>query len=115
MSEYCSRYQRSTELIGRRWASSVLRVLLLHPRRFNEILHAIPGLSDRLLSERLRDLEEAGLVTKTLASGQGAHVEYALTEPGRDLGQVVVALRGWVDKWMPQEGWPNVNSNSSPN
>jgi DNA-binding HxlR family transcriptional regulator len=92
-------------MIGRKWASSILRTLLIKPRRFNEILHAIPGLSDRLLTERLRDLEEAGLVRRTLAAGT-AHVEYDLTPAGQGLGHVVTALRSWVEEWMPPEGWP---------
>jgi DNA-binding HxlR family transcriptional regulator len=106
LTEYCSRYHRAAELIGRRWASSILRALLVRPRRFGELMHAIPGLSDRLLSERLRDLEEAGLVKRSVAAGHGAHVEYGLTAAGRDLGQVVNALRSWVQEWMPAEGWP---------
>jgi DNA-binding HxlR family transcriptional regulator len=94
-------------MIGRRWAASVLRALLVKPRRFNELLHTIPGLSDRLLTERLRDLEEAGLVKRSLAAG---HVEYCLTAAGRDLGQVVSALRSWVQEWMPAEGWPKIEN-----
>lgn len=107
MSDYCARYHRAAEMIGRRWAPSILRALLVRPRRFNELLHAIPGLSDRLLTERLRELEEAGLVQRTVRPGRPVQVEYSLTEPGQDLGKVVAALREWTNRWMPPEGWPS--------
>jgi len=94
-------------MIGKRWAPSILRVLLVHPRRFNELLHSIPGISDRLLTERLRELEESGLVRRTVTHQRPVQVEYSLTAPGRDLGHVIVALRAWTDKWVPQEGWPS--------
>lgn len=106
MPEFCARYHRAAEMLGRRWAPSVLRALLVRPHRFNELLHAIPGLSDRLLTERLRDLEQAGLVSRNVLAGRPVQVEYALTEPGRDLSQVIVALREWTNRWMPTEGWP---------
>ncbi len=106
LTDYCARYHRAAELIGRRWASSILRVLIVKPRRFNELLHAIPGLSDRLLTERLRDLEEAGLVQRSPTTSPGAFVEYRLTPAGTSLGQVVAALKSWVEEWMPAEGWP---------
>lgn len=107
MPEYCARYHRASELIGRRWAPSVLRALLVRPHRFNELLHTIPGISDRLLTERLRDLEEAGLVRRHVSQGRPVVVEYSLTQPGTDLGHVVVALRDWTLRWMPADGWPS--------
>jgi len=106
MSDFCARFHRVSGMIGKRWAPSILRVLLVRPRRFNELLHSIPGISDRLLTERLRDLEESGLVLREVTHGRPVQVEYSLTEPGRDLGHVVVALREWTEKWMPSEGWP---------
>ncbi|RYG42430.1 transcriptional regulator [bacterium] len=106
MPEYCSRYHRASEMVGRRWAPSILRALLVRPHRFNELLHTIPGVSDRLLTERLRDLEEAGLVLRHVSTGRPVYVEYSLTEAGADLGRVVGALRDWAIRWMPPEGWP---------
>ncbi len=111
-SEYCSRYHRASEMLGRRWAPSILRALLVKPQRFNELLHIVQGVSDRLLTERLRDLEEAGLVHRHVSTGRPVVVEYSLTEAGQDLGQVVDALRNWVVKWMPTEGWPDSPSQS---
>ena len=106
LTDFCSRYHRASEMLGRRWAPSIIRALLVKPQRFNELLHIVQGVSDRLLTERLRDLEEAGLVRRTVSTGRPVVVEYSLTEAGRDLGQVVTAMREWVVKWMPTEGWP---------
>lgn len=106
LTDYCSRYHRASELIGRRWAPSIIRALLVKPHRFNELLHTVKGVSDRLLTERLRELEEAGLVRRSVSTGRPVVVEYSLTAPGHDLGHVVTAMREWVVKWMPSEGWP---------
>lgn len=91
----CPHYHEAVELIGRRWTGAILAVLLQAdgPRRFNEIAQAVPDLSDRLLAERLKQLEERGLVVKR----DGA---YALTEMGRDLQPAVAQLRAWGQRWL---------------
>ncbi len=89
------------ELIGRRWTGVILRVLINGPHRFNALLAAVPGLSDRLLSERLRELEAEGIVTRRVLPGPPVKVEYELTEQGRDLEQVIRAISAWAEKWLP--------------
>ena len=96
--EPCPLYHDAVELIGRRWTGAILAVLLQNgPLRFRQIAQAVPDLSDRLLSERMRELESRGLVVRTeLRAG----VQYALTEMGRDLDTAVGELRTWAQRWL---------------
>ncbi len=91
----CPYYHEAVELIGRRWTGAIVAVLLAEdePLRFNEIAAAIPQLSDRLLAERVRELEQRGLVVKR---DDG----YALTEMGRTLRPAVEALSAWARRWL---------------
>ncbi len=98
----CPRFHHAVELIGRRWTGAVVRVLLPGPRRFNELLAAIPGISDRLLTERLRELEGAGLLERRVESGSPVKVVYELTCPGHELQEPLDALGHWAEKWLPQ-------------
>jgi DNA-binding HxlR family transcriptional regulator len=101
ISAYCEHYQAVIELIGRRWVGSILRALMSHGSlRFNELLALIPGISDRLLTERLRDLCREGLVERAPAPGLSAiAVQYRLTEAGRDLEGVVRSVSAWTHRW----------------
>jgi DNA-binding HxlR family transcriptional regulator len=101
LTEFCPRYHHAMELIGRRWTGAILRVLINGPHRFNEMLATIPGLSDRLLSERLRELEAEGLVLRHVLPGPPVRVEYSLSERGYDLEQVIRAIAAWSEKWLP--------------
>jgi DNA-binding HxlR family transcriptional regulator len=97
----CSRYHHAVELIGRRWSGAILSVLLRGPQGFNEMLAAVPGLSDRLLTERLRELETEGLVRRTVLPGPPVRVSYELTDSGADLEPVIVDLSRWAERWVP--------------
>ena len=97
---FCPRFQFTVELIGRRWVGAVLRTLLGEPRRFNEILAAIPGLSDRLLTERLRELETLGIVQRTVHAERPVRVTYELTECGRSLEPIVQQIGSWAEAWV---------------
>jgi DNA-binding HxlR family transcriptional regulator len=93
----CPYYHQAVELIGRRWTGAILAVLLDHDElRFGQIAEAVPDLSDRLLAQRVKELEERGLITK---KHDGA---YALTDMGRDLEPAVDALQGWGQRWLTQ-------------
>ncbi len=74
--------------------------MLARPRCFNEFLAAVPGLSDRLLTERLRELESEGLVRRTVISGPPVRVSYELTESGKDLEPAILALGKWAERWV---------------
>jgi len=97
---FCPRFQYAIELIGRRWIGAILRVLVAGPARFNAIMTAVPGLSDRLLTERLRELEREGLVTRTVSPDRPIRVTYALTECGRSLSDIICRVGSWAERWV---------------
>jgi DNA-binding HxlR family transcriptional regulator len=94
----CTRYQQAAELVGRRWSAAVIRCALDGPVRFTEIRAAVPGLSARLLAERLRELEGAGILER-LALNAPSVTAYQLTPKGRGLTRVVRELQAWADEW----------------
>jgi DNA-binding HxlR family transcriptional regulator len=101
MSEFCNYYASLMDLLGRRWMGVILRVLMSGPHRFSEILSAIPGLSDPLLTQRLRELEGRKLVDRRVLPSSPVRVEYELTDAGRDLDGAVRVLSQWALKWLP--------------
>ena len=98
----CPRYHQAVELIGRRWTGAIVAVMLAEAVscRFSELRSAVPGLSDRVLSQRLRELEAEHLVEREVHPGPPVRVAYALTPKGRDLAPVVEALERWGQRWM---------------
>jgi DNA-binding HxlR family transcriptional regulator len=100
VSPYCPVFQAAVEMIGRRWSGAIVRSLLAGSVRFGDILSRVPGLSDRLLSERLRELESAGIVTRTVYPEIPVRIEYTLTDKGRELEQIVGAIDGWAQRWV---------------
>ena len=98
----CPYYHEAIELIGRRWTGAIISVLLTRePLRFSDIAACVPDLSDRLLSERVKELERRGLVDRRVDPGPPVRVHYALTPMGRDLAPAVGELHGWAQRWMP--------------
>jgi DNA-binding HxlR family transcriptional regulator len=96
----CPLYHEAVELVGRRWTGAILRVLMDGPLRFSEISQAVPELSDRLLSERMKELEGRGIVARTVLSGPPVRVEYALSQMGRELGPALSELQRWANRWL---------------
>lgn len=92
----CPRFHAAVELIGRRWTGAILFKLIDGPHYFRELLAAVPGISDRLLSQRLRELEGEGLVERTVHDGAPARVSYRLTDSGRELEPALNALCRWA-------------------
>jgi DNA-binding HxlR family transcriptional regulator len=97
---FCPVYHHAIELIGRRWTGAILRALFSGETRFSEVTASVPGLSDRLLSERLKELEAEGIVTRTVFPETPVRIEYHLTEKGRALGQVMDAIAQWAEEWV---------------
>jgi DNA-binding HxlR family transcriptional regulator len=97
----CPYYHQAVELIGRRWTGAIVGVLI-HRKvlRFGEIAEAVPQLSDRLLSERMKELEAHGVVSRTVCPGRPVRVEYELTEMGRELAPAVHELERWAKRWL---------------
>jgi DNA-binding HxlR family transcriptional regulator len=98
--EYCASYQQAIELLGRRWTGEIVRALLAGKTRFREFTAIIPGLSDRLCSERLKDLEAEGIVQRCVSPETPVRVDYRLTEKGQALGDVVDAVVAWANRWV---------------
>ena len=99
----CPRFHRAVELIGRRWSGAIVRVLMTGPLRFNELLAAIPGISDRLLTERLRELEAEQIVSREVAAESPVRVSYALTCRGHELREPLDALGRWAERWIGRD------------
>ena len=95
----CNLYHQAVELVGKRWTGAILIVLLDGPLRFSEVKHLVPDLSDRLLSERLKELEAEGIVLRR-CGGSAAKVEYALTPKGEALEPAVRALKVWAHSYL---------------
>ncbi|MGI8413836.1 MAG: winged helix-turn-helix transcriptional regulator [Solirubrobacteraceae bacterium] len=96
-------YHEAVELIGRRWTGAIVSVLIYRRTlRFCEIAESVPELSDRLLSERMKELESRGVVVRTVRPGRPVRVEYALTEMGQELAPAVRELETWARRWLAQ-------------
>jgi DNA-binding HxlR family transcriptional regulator len=102
---FCPLYHPAVELICRRWTGAILRAMLYGVTRFSDLTETIPGVSDRMLSERLKELEAEGLVIRLVIPETPVRVEYHLTEKGRGLESVVEAVSGWATEWLvrPEE------------
>jgi len=98
----CPYYHEAVELIGKRWTGAIVQVLMVSggPLRFSQVASAVPELSDRLLSERMKELEARGLIRRRVLDGPPIRVEYALTEMGEQLEPAVVQLQAWARRWL---------------
>ena len=101
--ELCARFHRASELIGRRWTGAIIFVLLKSRCRFAELGAAIPDITDRMLSDRLQELEAEGIIERTVIPDTPIRVEYALTRKGRALVSAIDAITDWAHKWIPAE------------
>jgi DNA-binding HxlR family transcriptional regulator len=101
----CSRFHKAIELIGRRWTGAIVYLLLQQRCRFGTLRAAIPEITDRMLSERLPELEHEGVVERTVIPEIPVRVEYALTKKGRALASAIEATAAWAERWVevPEE------------
>ena len=104
----CPRFHRAVELIGRRWTGALIQMLMDGRRRYADLKAAVPHISDRMMSERLRELEAEDLVRRIVTPETPVRVEYELTEKGRSLREPLHAIGAWAAEWipMPDEGGP---------
>jgi DNA-binding HxlR family transcriptional regulator len=96
----CPFYHEAVELVGRRWTGAILRVLMDGPLRFSEVAQAVPELSDRLLSERMKELEGRGIVDRKVYPGPPLRVEYELSRMGRELQPALTEIERWARRWL---------------
>ncbi len=99
-SSCCPLYHEAVELVGRRWTGAILQVLMDGPLRFSEVSQAVPELSDRLLSERMKELESRGIVERRVKPGPPIRVEYSLSKMGRELEPALCELGRWARRWL---------------
>jgi len=95
----CPQFHAAVELIGRKWTGAIIYLLLKSRCRFATLRDAIPDITDRMLSERLQELEQKGIVDRTVIPDTPVRVEYALTKKGRALAAVVDTIGEWAHKW----------------
>src|SRR6202012_4218872 len=96
----CPLFHEAIELVGRRWTGAILRALMDGPLRFSEVAAAIPELSDRLLSERMKELEARGLVKREVIPGPPLRVRYRLSPMGHELEPALGELQSWARLWL---------------
>jgi len=102
----CARFHRASELIGRRWTGAIIFVLLGARCRFATLRDAIPDITDRMLSDRLQELEAEGIVDRTVIPDTPVRVEYELTKKGRALASAIDSIRDWAHKWTEEAPVP---------
>lgn len=96
---FCPQFHHAVELIGRRWTGVILRALMAGAVRFSDVSASIPGLSDRLLSERLKELESEGIVQRSVYPDTPVRIEYRLTEKGLALSVAIADIATWAERW----------------
>ncbi|SDO83735.1 winged helix-turn-helix transcriptional regulator [Actinacidiphila guanduensis] len=105
--QVCERFHTAIELIGGRWTGAIIRAVFTGQHRFAHIRAAVPGLSDTMLAQRLRTLEENGLLERRAGPGGTpgpAPAEYHLTQKGLELEPVLAAVTAWSHRWVPLPG-----------
>jgi len=95
----CLKFQGAVELVGKRWSSGILLAIARGSERFSDIVSVVIGLSDRLLSQRLRELEIAGLIERVVVPTVPVQVRYRLTPKGADLMESLQPLASWRNRW----------------
>ena len=96
----CARFHKAVELIGRRWSGAIIQILRQRASRYAELRAAIPDITDRMLSERLRELEDEAIVARTVIPETPVRVEYSLTSKGRALAPALDAIGHWAERWV---------------
>jgi DNA-binding HxlR family transcriptional regulator len=100
-SKLCRRFQSAADLVAKRWSPLIVQILLKGPRRYSELAAELEVVTEGMLSQRLKELEGAGLVERRVIGDQPVRVEYHLTEKGRALSRVISDLEQWAEKWIP--------------
>ncbi|MFC0472349.1 winged helix-turn-helix transcriptional regulator [Halalkalibacter kiskunsagensis] len=99
-SKMCPKYEHAIDLLGKRWTGLIIRVLLDGPKRFKDIKAQIPEMSDRILTERMKELEQQEIVTRNVYPEKPVRIEYTLTTKGVALEPVIESIQSWGETWM---------------
>lgn len=95
----CPRFESAFEVLGKRWNGLIIRSLLNGAKRFSDIQEIIPNLSARMLTERFKELEEQGIITRNVYPEMPVRIEYELTDKGKALEKVMDEIQIWAEKW----------------
>jgi DNA-binding HxlR family transcriptional regulator len=96
----CPKYEAAMEILAKKWTGLIIRVLLDAPRRFRDIREQIPQMSERMLAERLKELEAHRILERKVYPETPVRIEYSLTTKGKDLAPVIQSIQKWADRWM---------------
>lgn len=96
----CPKFEDAFELLGKRWTGLIIKTLLNGQKRFTDISDAIPNMSARMLTERFKELEDHGIVIRTVYPETPVRIEYELTQKGKELGAVMDEIQKWAEKWV---------------
>ncbi|HZR07799.1 MAG TPA: helix-turn-helix domain-containing protein [Myxococcales bacterium] len=99
-SKMCPQFQSAVDLVGKRWTPLIVQLLLKRPHRYSELLGELEVVTEGMLSQRLKELEQAGVVERRVLDEQPVRVEYHLTEKGRGLSRVIAGLERWAQEWI---------------
>ena len=96
----CRKFQSAVGLLGKRWTPLIVQLLLRGPRRYSELYEELEVVTEGMLSQRLKELERAGVVERRVVDDQPVRVEYHLTAKGRALSRVISGLETWAEEWV---------------
>lgn len=96
----CPKYESAAEILGKKWTGLIVRVLLGGPKRFKEIKEQIPDMSDKMLTDRMKELEGADIVKRNVYPEMPVRIEYELTDKGKGLEPVIHSIQEWGEQWM---------------
>lgn len=99
-TKMCPKYESAIEILGKKWTGLIIRVLLGGPRRFKDIKEQIPDMSDRILTERIKELESESILVRRVYPETPVRIEYELTEKGKKLENVIEAIQNWGEEWL---------------
>ncbi|SFE16560.1 transcriptional regulator, HxlR family [Paenibacillus catalpae] len=96
----CPKYEAAADILGKKWTGLIIRVMLGGPKRFKEIKEQIPEMSDKMLTDRMKELESLSIVKRTVYPEMPVRIEYELTPKGRELQPVIESIQSWGEHWM---------------
>ncbi|WP_139996435.1 winged helix-turn-helix transcriptional regulator [Paenibacillus paridis] len=99
-STMCPKYEAAADILGKKWTGRIIRVLLGGPKRFKEIKEQIPEMSDKMLTDRMKELESITIIKRQVYPEMPVRIEYELTGKGRELEPVIESIQKWGEQWM---------------
>lgn len=96
----CPRFEKAFSFLGKRWNGLIIRSLMDGPKRFKDISNLIPSMSDKMLSERMKDLESEGILIRHVYPETPVRIEYELTAKGHALRPGMEQIQFWAEQWI---------------